>query len=413
MKTNPNPLPVFSIRNRQSKIDPKPQYQRGAVWSESMKQLLIDSILRGYDIPKFYFRVIQHPKYEYEVVDGQQRLRALWEFCENKFALGEISNDIPGMPNLEGKYFEQLASEQQDLILGFSLSITEIRDATESEIRDLFLRLQEGKSLNPPEKRNAMTSKMRDFVFELAKHEVFLKTSITNKRFEYDDWAAHVISLELHDGPVDVKAADLKKMYEKEKNFDVNCGKAKKVKKVLNFMAKVLEDSPPEMDIKWGFVDLYLLISRLMDVYSISERHIDFHDFYVGFEQQRRVVNDPADLLSNPSPTERDLYDYIIAFQREGATRARIATRHEVYKRAFLNTFPDIVPKDPKRAYDNDERIIIWRRAGMKCEKCMKNLEFTEMQADHITPHTLGGKTTIANGCCLCSKCNQTKGKKN
>ena len=311
MKINPNPLPVFSILNRKLKIDPKPQYQRGSVWSEANKQLLIDSILRGYDIPKFYLRVLNSGPYKHEVVDGQQRLRTLWEFCDNKFPLGDISKDIPNMNDLSGKLFKELRTDEQDGILSFVLTITEIRDSTEIEIRELFLRLQEGKSLLPPEKRNAMLGKMRDFIATLANHQVFLKTYITNSRFDYDDWAAHIVCIELNNGPIDVKATDLKKMYETEVDFDLSSMKAIKVKKVLNYLDKILSQPTPEMKIKWGFVDLYLLISKLIDSYDLKDRHLDFHDFFVGFDNERRSITEPADLISGTyTPWDKDLYDY-------------------------------------------------------------------------------------------------------
>lgn len=78
MKTTSTQLPIFSIKQRKEKIDPKPAFQRNAVWPLEKKQLLIDSLLRGYDIPKIYLRMLNNnEKYESEVVDGQQRLRAI------------------------------------------------------------------------------------------------------------------------------------------------------------------------------------------------------------------------------------------------------------------------------------------------------------------------------------------------
>ena len=68
---------IHSILMREGRINPRPQYQRAPVWNDAKKQLLIDSILRGYDLPKFYLRSTD-PPYEHEVVDGQQRLHAIW-----------------------------------------------------------------------------------------------------------------------------------------------------------------------------------------------------------------------------------------------------------------------------------------------------------------------------------------------
>jgi hypothetical protein len=412
MKTNPNNLAIYSLKNRRERIDPKPQYQRGAVWSEKQKQLLIDSILRGYDIPKVYLRVLgENSEFEHEVVDGQQRLRAIWEFLSDGFPLGDDSKDFDDLPDLTGKYFSDLNSDQQDRIGSFNLSITEIRHASDIEIRELFLRLQEGKTLNPAEKRNAMVSNLRDFVADLAKHKVFSCINKKNTRFLYDDWAAHVVALELADGATDLKANDLKKFYEKESDFNVNSKKAAKIKRVFNFLSDVLKDRPPEMSNKWGFVDLYFLVSHMMDNYSISNRENDFFSFFVGFEQERRRVEDPAELLmANPSEWDKDLYDYIDSFQKDGAKRENLKTRHEIYLRKILYDFSDFEFIDTKRRFNENERIIIWRRANQKCQLCGKKLKFAEMAADHFFPYSLGGKTTLKNAQCLCVSCNSSKG---
>ena len=37
-----------------NELRPKPEYQRGTVWKLPQKQGLIDSLLRGYQIPLFY-----------------------------------------------------------------------------------------------------------------------------------------------------------------------------------------------------------------------------------------------------------------------------------------------------------------------------------------------------------------------
>jgi len=412
MKTASSQFPIYSIRQRKSKIDPKPAYQRGSVWSQERKQLLIDSLLRGYDIPKIYLRALPPGgQFESEVVDGQQRLRTIWEFLEGSYPLGKDSVDFDDMEDLEGKYFDDLSSDQKDLILSFSLTISELRDASDIEVRELFLRLQEGASLTPPEKRNAMIGQMRDFIAEISQMSIFLKTTIKNNRFQHDDYASHVVALELAGGPTELKAADLKRMYETNANFDPESQKGKKIRKVLNYMNKVFPDSCEELKIKWGFVDLYWLISTCLDQYDISARNLDFYNFYIGFELQRNQVQDPAELIvSGHTAGQRDLYDYIAAFQREGSTRKNLSTRAQIYLRTFLEDFPDLVPKDGRRLFNETERIVIWRRAFMKCQECNALLpSLSDMHADHIVPHSRGGQTSIDNAQCLCARCNQSK----
>ena len=413
MKTRPLYWTIDTVFRRKSRINPKPQYQRTPVWSEAKKQLLIDSILRQYDMPKFYLRK-SDAEYEHEVVDGQQRLRAIWDFYDDQYVLGDTSTDIPDFGDLSGKKFSELPSDARDRFGLFDLSLVEVEDASNLEIRDLFLRLQEGLTLNPVEKRNAMPGNMRDFIADLGENQrVFPLTSISEKRFGWHDLAAIVTCLEMAEGPTDVKAPSLRKMYNDNQNFDSNGTTAKKVKRHLAYMAKVLKDCPPEMSIKWGFVDLYLLISKMDESYVIRGREEDFADFYVAFEKERReVMSDHSELLSSGrnSYWDKDLYSYIEEFIRSGGVRQNIEKRHDVYKKRFIRDTQGLMPKDSKRTFTTEERIVIWHRANGTCKICGSKIKFDQMEADHITPHSKGGQTTIDNGQALCKQCNASKG---
>ncbi len=411
MKTGTNQLSLHSIKNREKKINPQPQYQRGSVWTRAKKQLLIDTIFRGYDIPKFYLRVVENSEYEHEVVDGQQRLRSIWEFMDDEFPFGEDSKYFDNLPNMVGKYYSELGSDEQDLFGAFNISITELRDANDLEVTELFRRLQEGSTLTPPEKRNATLGDIRDFIHELSEHQILFKTTMKNDRFQHDDLVAHVTMIQLNGGPVEIKAANLMKFYEQNKDFDKTSRSAEKVKKVLNYLNKVFKDNTPELRIKWGFVDIYWLVSELIDKYDIKNRHEDFYDFYIGFEQSRKMVDDASELIINNDDnfSNKDLYDYIQSFQSEGAKKVNLEKRHEIYKRRFLSSYSDLIAKDKKRDFTHDERIVLWRNAGMKCQLCKENIGLEDMHADHIKPFSAGGFTSIENGQCLCSKCNLNK----
>jgi 5-methylcytosine-specific restriction endonuclease McrA len=177
-------------------------------------------------------------------------------------------------------------------------------------------------------------------------------------------------------------------------------------------MAKVFEIETPEMDIKWGFVDLYWLLSVLLDEYDLKGREKDFNVFYITFERRRRDVDDIEELITSQDHLDRLLFNYVDAFQRSGATRKNIEIRHDVYREWLHNIVQDLVPKDPKRLYTDQERMFIWRRARERCENCSQEIPFSSMHADHLVPHSRGGKTTIANSKCLCTSCNLKKGAK-
>jgi hypothetical protein len=107
---NKRPWPIASVFGIRERVDTRPDYQRPAVWTRSQKQLLIDTILRSYDIPKLYWRKVgSHPD-RYEVVDGQQRLRAIWEYCTGELALPRDADPINGC-QIAGMKYSQLPDD--------------------------------------------------------------------------------------------------------------------------------------------------------------------------------------------------------------------------------------------------------------------------------------------------------------
>jgi hypothetical protein len=80
MEISKKPWPVLSVCGIKNRIDTNPDFQRPPVWSGPKSKLLIDTILRGYDVPKLYWRKTGSTPDRYDVVDGQQRLRAIFEY---------------------------------------------------------------------------------------------------------------------------------------------------------------------------------------------------------------------------------------------------------------------------------------------------------------------------------------------
>lgn len=142
---------LYSLNKRRKQINTNPDYQRDSVWTKNQKQLLIDSILRDYDIPKIYLYEIV--KDNFDVVDGQQRIRAIWSFYDNEYALPKDSDPVNGY-DVANKYYKDLDPDVSDLIDSYNLDFV-ILDKSDEEIREVFLRLQNGTPLKAQEKRNA------------------------------------------------------------------------------------------------------------------------------------------------------------------------------------------------------------------------------------------------------------------
>jgi hypothetical protein len=79
---------LSGILNRYyNKTNMNPEYQRGDAWTLEDKVALIDSIYNNVDIGKFTFIVLPYSAkgYEYEILDGKQRLQAIVDFTEGRF----------------------------------------------------------------------------------------------------------------------------------------------------------------------------------------------------------------------------------------------------------------------------------------------------------------------------------------
>jgi len=155
--------PLASAYGVRTAIDTNPDFQRPPVWSTAQKQMLIDSILRNYDVPKLYWRQKSKQPATYDVVDGQQRLRAIWDFYEGKFALPRDADPIDGL-QIKGLKYADLPHELRIRCDTYNLDVVILSESDEDETREMFLRLQNGTSLKAQEKRNAMPGEMGNFV---------------------------------------------------------------------------------------------------------------------------------------------------------------------------------------------------------------------------------------------------------
>ena len=61
------------------------------------------------------------------------------------------------------------------------------------------------------------------------------------------------------------------------------------------------------------------------------------------------------------------------------------------------------------RAFKDSEKRKVYERQKGICPKCGKHFELSEMEADHITPWSEGGHTTIENCQMLCKEDNRRK----
>jgi Protein of unknown function DUF262 len=135
-------------------LDLEPPYQRRSVWSDGYRRFFIDSILHDYPAPAIYLQVETTPGAPtvYHVLDGKQRLLALIGFSRDEFHTGTYLAD----EGLGQTYFSQFPGEFQQRFSEYTLSVENITQATEEEVREAFDRLNRNVArLMPQELRNA------------------------------------------------------------------------------------------------------------------------------------------------------------------------------------------------------------------------------------------------------------------
>jgi hypothetical protein len=130
-----------------------PEFQRGSVWPPAARTYLIDTILRRLPVPKIYVRTrmdLQTKRSFREVVDGQQRLRAIIDFGNDKFALG------PRAKEFAGKRYSDLSDDEQERFLGYAIAVDQLINASDADVLEVFSRLNSYTvPVNPPELRHA------------------------------------------------------------------------------------------------------------------------------------------------------------------------------------------------------------------------------------------------------------------
>jgi hypothetical protein len=198
-------------------IDLEPQYQReGGIWAPENKQLLIDTIVNGFDVPKIYMHKLSSPEIigdreiELAVIDGKQRLSAIWDFIRGRFPLGRDFTYVKedGI-QAAGFTYGDLAREYPDIKADFdaySLDVVTIETDDTELIEDMFSRLNEAMPLNAAEKRNAWPGPLPTAVRDLATHPLFTdKIPFSNRRYRHYDLAAKML-FQIHtEGPADTK----------------------------------------------------------------------------------------------------------------------------------------------------------------------------------------------------------------
>lgn len=309
---------------KRDKVDIEPPYQRkGDIWGDRDKAYLIDSILNEYDIPKLYFAdfnilntALNAKNLPYAVVDGRQRLEAIYSFYNDEIALNDdfIFFANPSL-KLAGYRYSGLKAdfpEVVEIFEQFNLDVMSVITDDVEKIKDLFLRLNRSKNLTGAELRNAMSGIVPDLIRRLSDRKFFNSCVRFNTGRRQDaNVAAKLLLIELAGGFVDTKKKQLDRMVKDGQsalNFEPYFDAAYRVEKNLEILESIFISKDPVLASNGLIPLVYELVKRNPD----KAGHI--REFLNEFNKERNAAKAQAKI--NPALVDSDL----LAF--EGSARS-------------------------------------------------------------------------------------------
>ncbi|WP_414615083.1 DUF262 domain-containing protein [Stenotrophomonas pavanii] len=219
----PKPLSWWWSEFRSGRIDMSPGYQRRSnLWGKWKKAHLIDSIINGFDVPKFYvadFNVspygsLREKAAVYAVIDGKQRFEALFAFLNDEMPLNDAAVYLadPGISiaNLRFSDLVRRYPRVAERLESFVPVVMSVATDARGLVEQLFVRLNSGVSINGAERRNAMPGPIPAIVRDVTVHKFFgERVKFSTDRMQEFNLAAKLLMFEHGLGFADSKARNL------------------------------------------------------------------------------------------------------------------------------------------------------------------------------------------------------------
>lgn len=354
------------------KLTIQPEYQRNYIYASDggkREMAVIESVLKGYPIGLIYFNKVSEKNLE--VLDGQQRITSIGRFVTDKFAI----TDENGLQ----QNFSGMAKDKKDKILETNLLIYEC-EGTESQIKEWFKTINiAGVPLVPQELLNAIYS--GTFV-TLGKEEFS-----NSKNSNIQKWSAYIKGSAnrqaFFERALDwVSKGNIDDYMSSHRN-DKNINELKRYfNSVIDWISGVFTDVESEMQgLEWG---------RLYEKY-----HKKSYNSKKVSEEVQKLYGDPY--VKN----RKGIFEFILGGSVDTKLlEVRIfddAIKKSVYKTQTV--------KAEKKGESNCPLCAIGHDANKE-----KIWSLSDMDADHVSAWSKGGKSDIKNCEMLCKTHNRAKG---
>jgi hypothetical protein len=330
------------------RLNIRPAFQREFIYKDKQRDEVIRTVQKNFPLNVMYW--VKGDDGNFEVLDGQQRIISVCQYVN-----GDYSIDHMG--------FDNLTTTERQQILDYQLMIY-ICEGADKEKLDWFKIINiAGEQLTAQELRNAIYT--GEWLTEAKKY--FSKIACPAYAIASDYLNGSPIRQNYLEAAISwIAARDRKEIedYMAEHQHDTNCNEIwLYFQTVLNWIKAIFPNYRKEMKgLEWG---------------------IFYNKYGTGKYDPKQLEMRIVDLFEDEDVTKHTgVYEYLLDGDE---------------KHLSIRTF---VPKMARAAYERQKGI---------CPKCKNHFDIEGMQADHITPWSKGGKTTLENCQMLCADCNRRK----
>jgi hypothetical protein len=330
----------------------RPKFQREFVYKAKQREAVIETVRKNFPLNVMYW--VRNADGTYEVLDGQQRTISI---CQ--YVMGDFS--------LEALYFQTLTDDEQEQILDYKLMVY-FCEGNDREKLDWFKTINiAGEKLTEQELRNA----------------IYTGTWLTDAKKYFSKTGCVAYNM----GSNYMAGSPIRQDYLETVLYWLSEGMQTTSKdKIAQYMADHQNDSDAEA--LWDyFANVIRWVQKIFPKYRKEMKGVDFGFLYNDYKNEtfdaKALEMEITKLMQDEDVTKKSgIYFYVL-------------TRNEKY--LSVRTFSD---KQKRESYEAQEGI---------CPKCNAHFAIEDMEADHITPWSKGGKSIASNCQMLCKHDNRIK----
>lgn len=415
---------------QQRRLNLAPAFQRGSVWSDADRRLLVNSLFDGIPLPSIYLyrQIGPGGKPVYDVIDGKQRIESMLAFMtqgpiHKKAEPLYVSRELDAV---EGRWlWKDLNKEVKHAYLTVTVPIIEV-EGDLGEIIDLFVRINAtGKKLTTQERRHAhyFNSPLLKGAQKAAESltPTLLKSKVISRsqqqRMKHVELVTELL-LSINAGMPINKKSKIDEVLRGKGLVDVGevADAVKALRQAVGLVHHLLPDLRTTRFHRLAdFYTLVLLLHRLRSEGLSVTTHNSARNRLAGellrsFGTGVDVVGDKLSRGASISKSEEPFRDYLMTVKEGTDSKAQRDKREKLLRGVLAGVFE---PLDPNRLFSETQRRILWNASSKKsCGECLQPIKWEDLAIDHVAPHIKGGSTKLSNAVLTHKKCNAAAGAK-